>query len=304
MRMEPLEWAMLIALSLLWGGSFFFGEIAVAALPPLTVALCRVGIAALALLVLVRALGDRMPRTWARWRQFFAMGALNNLVPFTLILWGQTQISGGLASIFNATTPLFAVVLAHLLTADERLTGRRIAGVASGLIGVAVMIGVDALAGVGDNVAAQIAILCAAASYACASIYGRRFANDPPMITATGQLCASSVLLIPLAIAIDRPWQLIMPNMSVWAAIAGLALLSTALAYILFFRILKAAGATNLMLVTFLIPPSAILLGMLFLDESLGAHHVAGMVLVGIGLACIDGRALDRLGRLARAKPS
>lgn len=301
MRMGLTEWAMLIALSILWGGSFFFGEVALSSLPPLTVALCRVGLAAATLLCVGVLLGRRLPPPGRVWGAFLVMGALNNAVPFTLILWGQTHIAGGLAAILNATTPLFTVVLAHVLTRDEPLTALKGTGVLFGIGGVAVMIGTDVLHGLGDNVTAQVAVLGGALSYAFAGIYGRRFRDQPALVTATGQLCASTVLLAPLALAFEQPWTLALPGAAVLASIAGLALLSTALGYILYFRILQRSGATNLMLVTFLIPPTAIVLGALVLHEVLEPRHFAGLAFVAVGLACIDGRLVSRARRPRKA---
>jgi drug/metabolite transporter (DMT)-like permease len=221
------------------------------------------------------------------------MGALNNLIPFSLIFWGQTAITGGLASILNATTPLFAVVLAHWLTRDERITGGRLVGLALGIGGVAVLIGPEALQGVGLHLLAQIAVLGAALSYAFAGIYGRRFKGQSPLVTAAGQVSATTVMVLPVALALDQPWTGPSPGLATWAAIIGLALLSTALAYILYFRILASAGATNLLLVTFLIPVSALLLGAAVLGERIDLEQVLGMILIGLGLAAIDGRPLN-----------
>ena len=297
--MGAAEWTLVIVLSVLWGGSLFFTGVAVEALPPLTIVLLRVALAAVALNVLVVALGHRMPGDRRAWAAFFAMGVLNNLIPFCLIVWGQTHIASGLASILNATTPLFTVIVAHFLTGDEKATPARMAGLTLGFAGVVVMIGPAALGGFGTHVVAQIAVRAAAVSYAFAGVFGRRFAamGTAPLVTATGQVTASTVLLAPVALAVDRPWGLAAPDASVWAAMAGLALFSTALGYILYFRILARAGATNLLLVTLLLPVSAILLGVTVLGESLAAAHLAGMALVGLGLAAIDGRPLRALGR-------
>lgn len=291
-RMGALEWALLIALSIIWGGSFLFVGIAVSALPTFTIVLLRVAIAALALHLVLRAWRIPLPGDAATWAAFFGMGLLNNVIPFSLIAWGMTHIASGLASILNATTPLFTVLLAHALTGDERLTRARLAGVLIGIAGVVVLIGPEALQGLGGDVLAQIAVLGAACSYGFAGIFGRRFKRMgiPPLATATGQVTASSILLLPLTLFIDRPWTLAMPSVTVWAAIIGLALLSTALAYALFFRILAGAGAVNLSLVTFLIPVSAILMGIAVLDETLRATDFLGMALIGCGLVAIDGR--------------
>ncbi len=294
--MSPLEWALLLALSVLWGGSFFFTGVAVKELPPFTIVVLRVGLAALILNFVVRAMGQRMPSATRVWVAFFGMGLLNNVVPFSLIVWGQTHIASGLASILNATTPLFAVVVAHVLTVDEKMTSNRLAGVLVGLLGVTLMIGpAAALAGFGSSrIEAQCAVLGAAFSYSLAGIYGRRFKamGVAPIVTATGQVTASTLILIPVALLVDRPWTLSAPSLETWAALLGIAALSTALAYILYFRILATAGATNLMLVTFLIPVSAIFLGSLVLGERLRPEHFVGMALIGLGLAAIDGRLL------------
>lgn len=299
-QMNATEWAMLVALSLLWGGSFFFVGIAVKELPPVTIVTLRVSLAAIALLIVCRIMGLQLPRQWAVWRAFSGMGLLNNIIPFCLIVWGQTHIASGLASVLNATTPLFTVIVAHFLTADEKMTGNKLAGVLVGFAGVATMIGPAALAGATSGLVGQIAVLGAAISYAFASIFGRRFKamGVPPLMTATGQISSSTLMLIPLALLIDKPWTLAMPGLETWGALVGIALLSTALAYLIFFRILATAGATNLALVTFLIPVSAILLGSMFLGERLEPKHFAGMAMIAAGLAAIDGRLLRRL-RLA-----
>lgn len=299
--MTPIEWGLLIVLSILWGGSFFFVEVALDGLPPFTLVLGRVALAALALHAVVLAGGQRMPSAPGIWLAFLVMGGLNNLLPFSLIVWGQTQITSGLAAILNATTPLWTVVLAHLLTRDERLTPGRLAGVLLGLLGVVVLNGPAALAGLGVHLLAQLAVLAAAASYACAGLYGRRFRGTSPLVTATGQLTATTVMMLPLALVVDRPWALPMPSPTALGALAGLALLSTAVAYVLYFRILARAGATNVLLVTFLVPVSALLLGTAILGEPFRAQQALGMGLIGLGLAAIDGRPAARLRRAAGA---
>ncbi len=290
--MRGREWAMLVILAALWGGSFFFNAIALRELPSLTLVWLRVTVAALALVGALRLCGQRMPTSRRVWTAFFGMGLLNNVVPFVLIVWGQHHIASGLASILNATTPLFTVVVGHLLTPDEHLTPLKVVGVAVGFAGTVFMIGPDALGGLGTGVTAQLACLGAALSYAFAGIFGRRFRRMgvAPMTAAAGQVCGSAVLLLPLMLVVDRPWALATPHLATWGAVLGVGLLSTAVAYVLYFRILAAAGATNLLLVTFLIPISAILLGVLVLRETLLPRHFGGMVLIGIGLACIDGR--------------
>ncbi len=303
--MAASEWAMLVGLSVLWGGSFFFTGVALTALPPVTLVVLRVGIAALILNLALPLAGIPRPRGRTVWGAFVVMGVLNNVVPFCLIVWGQTRIASGLAAILNATTPLFTVVVAHWLTSDERMTGSRLAGVLVGFTGVAVMIGMPASAGPGADGPAQLAVLGAALSYALAGVFGRRFArlSVPPLATAAGQVTASTFLLLPVALVVDRPWSLPVPDAPVWGAVAGIATLSTALAYLLYFRLLARAGATNLLLVTFLIPVSAILLGALVLGEHLDLRHYGGMALIGFGLAAIDGRVFGLVKRRRADEP-
>jgi len=297
--MGASEWAMLITLSLLWGASFFFNGVAVLSLPTFTIVVARVVIAAVILHLALRASGLRMPRDAALWRTFFAMAFINNVMPFSLIVWGQSHIASGLAAIVNATTPLFTVMIAHVFTSDERLTRGRLAGVIIGLSGVAVMIGLDALRALGVNVVAQLSVLCGAMCYATAAVFGRRFRsmNITPMQTATGQTTAASAILLPVVLIVDQPWTLPMPGPGTIAALFAVAALSTALAYVLYFRLLASAGATNVLLVTFLVPVVAILLGTLFLGEVLQPQHLLGMALIGLGLAAIDGRPWRMLMR-------
>lgn len=299
--MTPLEWGMLLILSVVWGGSFFFNRVAVQELPVFTVVVSRVALAAIILTVILRLRGERLPTSGRVWAAFFGMGFLNNAVPFLLIVWGQQFIASGVASILNASTPLFTVLFAHFLTTDEKLSGGRLAGVLIGFAGVAVMIGPDAFRALGSNLAAQLACLGAAVSYAFAGIFGRRFRamGVTPITTAAGQVIASSTMLLPVMLVVDRPWTLPVPSVAALAALVALAAVSTAFAYVLFFRILSTAGATNIVLVTFLVPVSAILLGVAFLGERLRPEHLAGMALIGAGLAAIDGRLWRRLSSRA-----
>lgn len=295
--MGPLEWVLLVALSVLWGGSFFFVGVAVEELGPLTIVALRVGLAALALNALVILLGQRMPADPSLWVAFLGMGLLNNVIPFTLIAWGQGHITSGLASILNATTPFFTIMVAHFLTRDEPFTLDRIIGVVIGFAGVAYMLGAEVHEGAAHRSWAQVTVLAGALSYAFAGVFGRRLRTlgCSPLLTACGQVTASALVLTPLALSVERFWQQPWPGLETWSAVFGLALFSTALAYLLYFRLLATAGATNLLLVTFLIPASAILLGTLFLGERLELRHLAGMGLIGLGLAAIDGRPLRRI---------
>lgn len=286
--MNPLEWAMLLALALVWAGTFFFAAVAVAEIPPMTIAFLRVSGAALVLFLALRLMGISMPRDLSIWAAFFGMGLLNNAIPFSLIFWAQTELASGVASILNAMMPMFTVIAAHFLTQDEKMTGLRLLGVVLGFIGVAVLIGSP----VGGGLLAHLAILAAGVSYAFASIFGKRFARlgVKPMATATGQVTASAVILFPVAMLLEQPWQNPFPSGGVVLAMIGMITLSTAFAYFLYFRILSTAGATNIALVTLLIPPFAIILGVAFLEEVLTLQQFAGMLIIAAGLAAIDGR--------------
>lgn len=293
--MGTREWAMLITLSVLWGGSFFFVGVAVTDLPPLTIVTLRVGIAAITLWCIVLVMGLRPPKSLEVWAAFLGMGLLNNVIPFALIVWGQTQIASGLASILNAATPIFTVVVASMLLPDERATPLKIVGVMIGFIGVVMMIGLPAIDG-DNSLLAQVAIIAATLSYAFAGVYGRRFKAMAvnPIITAAGQVTASALVLAPIALAVEGPPDITEINTGTWGAIFGLAVLSTAVAYVLYFKILASAGATNLLLVTLLVPVSAILLGSLLLNETLEVVHFVGMALIALGLSAIDGRLWRR----------
>lgn len=296
--MDGKSWLMLITLSILWGGSFFFTEIALVDLPPFTLVLSRVVIATMILWWVVLLRHIPIPSDPKFWGAIAVMGALNNLVPFSLIVWGQTHISSGLAAILNATTPLFTLLIAHVATDTEKLNLRKVIGVLIGFVGVLVVIGLPNIEKSNATdlllTLAPCAVLLAAISYGCAGVYGRRFRNTPPIMTAAGMTSASSLMLLPLAMMVDTPWRLPVPTTATIWAVLGIAALSTALAYILYFAILKRAGASNLLLVTFLIPVSAILLGVGFLGETLSFKQLIGMAVIGLGLLVIDGRLLHR----------
>ncbi|MGY8834631.1 MAG: DMT family transporter [Pseudomonadales bacterium] len=292
--MNRREWAMLVTLSVLWGGSFFFAEIALESLPPLTIVTLRVGLAAITLWLVVLALKLPIPNSPPIWITFLTMGLLNNVLPFSLIVWGQSQISSGLAAILNATAPLFGVIVAGILLRDESATPLKITGVVIGFAGVIVMMDLSSIAT--SSLLAQLAILAAALSYACASVYGRRFKATGlnPILVAAGQVTGSTLLLLPIALWVDGNDHYANVPTQVWAAIISLAVFSTAAAYILYFKLLASAGATNILLVTLLVPVSAILLGWLFLEESLQTPHIIGMAMIALGLSAIDGRLWRR----------
>jgi len=286
--MKLTDWTLLWTLSLLWGGSFLFNELALAGLPAISIVWGRVALAAVLLSVALRASGQGMPARRV-WPALAVMGLLNNLVPFTLFVLAQGQITGALASVLNATTPLFTVLVAHFATADERLTPAKAAGVGLGFAGVVVMMVGENL---GGELLAILACLGAALSYGLAGVWGRRFraAGLTPMQTAFGMVTASAVCLTPVWLVVDQPWALGWPGVSPVLAVVGLASLSSALAYLIFFRILARAGAVAISLVTFLIPFSAAGLGWLVLGERLELRHFLGLARILGGLALIERR--------------
>jgi drug/metabolite transporter (DMT)-like permease len=299
--MGPADWGALVLLSLIWGGSFFFGKVAVQEIPPLTMVLGRVSIGACALFIIARMSGVnvRLDRRLAG--EFLFMAVIANIIPFGLIAWSQQHVPSGLSSILNAATPLFTVLVAQAFTRDEKFTAGKLTGVLLGFLGVALMMGPALLGQLGGHqLPAQLAAIGATVSYGFAAVYGRRFRRLPSLAVALLQLAASSVLLAPVALVLDRPWEL--PGLSphVIGALLGLGVLSTGLAYILYFRILARNGATNISLVTFLVPVSAILLGALFLDEALEPRELAGFLVIALGLAAIDGRPARWIGRMVR----
>jgi drug/metabolite transporter (DMT)-like permease len=295
--MSAAEWLLLLLLSVLWGGSFFFNKVALFELPPLTIVCARVGLGALLLILAARAMGLRLPREASAWAALAGMGFLNNVVPFSLIVWSQVHITSGLASILNATTPLFTVLVAHVATTDDKLTRGRVVGIIGGFAGVVIMIGPDLLGQIGTDVLAQLAMLVASLFYALSGVYGRRFAGQPPVTVAAGQMTSAALMLLPLMLIVDRPWTLPPPSPAALGSIVALAVFSTALGYLIYFRVLARAGATNLLLVTFLIPVSAILLGVGVLGETLEPRQLAGMLVIGLGLAAIDGRPARWVGQ-------
>ena len=298
--MTSREWGLILLLSVLWGGSFYFVAVALRGFPPVTLIVLRIAIAMLLLLCLLRAMGQKLPRDLRLWRDFLIMGAFNNLIPFALLATAQTRIGGGLASIVNSSMPLWTALIAHAFTRDERLTGRRLTGVIVGVSGVAMMIGVDALHTIGADVLPQLACVAAAMCYAIASVFGRRFRASglTPVVATTGTATAATAMGIPTALFLEQPWTLPAPGADAIWAIVAISVFSTTAGYLIYYRLLASAGAMNASLVTFLVPVSAILCGVLLLGETLALQHIAGMLTIFAGLALIDGR----IARLMRAR--
>jgi drug/metabolite transporter (DMT)-like permease len=292
--MNRSDWLTLIALAVIWGAAFLFISVAVSEVEPLTYVWLRLTIAAAAMWLFLWWRGESagLPRTV--WGAIIVLALFNNAIPFVLFGWGQTHIASGLAAILNATTPIWGVVVAHLLTGDEKLSGRKLAGVFLGFAGVTVMIGPALLGSIGNNVLAQLACVAAALCYAFAGVWARRFRamGVSPMSVTTGQLTAGAVVMLPVALLVDQPWLDSLPSLKAIGAIVALAVVCSAFAYILYFRLIDRAGATNALLVTLLVPPVAIFLGSLVLSEVIEARDFAGLGLIALGLAAIDGRLL------------
>ena len=294
--MSRADWGIIMLLSLLWGGAFFLIELGLRGFPPNTLVLLRMTLAVPPMLFALWLLKMKLPTDAKSWRQLFILGAINAALPFILFFWGQTQIDSGLASVLNATTPLWGVIIAHFLTRDEKATPARIIGVVLGIAGIVVMIGADALRGVTGSVLAQLACLTATLSYAFAAVYGRTLsqATMSPMVVATGQVITAAILMLPVAIYVDQPWQLSAPGWDAWAGVIGLAIPSTAIAYFFCFRLIDSAGASNAMLVAFIMPLIAIILGVVALGETVELKEIAGAALIALGLVAIDGRLITR----------
>ncbi|MFL6752072.1 MAG: DMT family transporter [Sphingomicrobium sp.] len=296
-QMNGSDWAILVALALIWGSAFFFISVAVRHIPPLTYVWLRLSIAAAGMWLFLKVKGRDIGLPRQVWGSMLVLALLNNAIPFALFGWGQTHIASGLASILNATTPIWGVVVAHFMTRDERMNPRKIAGVLLGFGGVATMIGPALLSSLGTDALAQLACVTAALLYALAAVWARRFKRIgvSPMSVTTGQLTAGALVMLPVSLIVDRPWTHAFPPLGAWGAIIALALVCSAFAYVLYFRLIDSAGATNALLVTLLVPPTAILLGALFLGESLAPQDFAGLALIALGLAAIDGRLLSAL---------
>jgi drug/metabolite transporter (DMT)-like permease len=290
----PRAWAELLLLATIWGGSFISNRLALNEVPVLTTVAFRVAGACILLWVYVRLRRLPVPRSPRIWLAFLVMGLLNNALPFTLITWGQLTIPSGLAAIVNASTAIFGVLVAALAFRDERLTARRLTGVLLGFAGVAVAIGLHALATLNLASLPQLALVAAAISYALAAVFARRMLGGlPPQVAAAGMLTGSSLLMLPTALWIDGP-PVLTHGAQVWGALGYLAIIATAGAYLLYYRVLGMAGAGNLSLVTLLTAPVAIVMGALILNESLPLRAYAGFALIALGLLIIDGRLLPR----------
>lgn len=303
-RLGRTEWILLGALGLIWGSAFLLIKVAVASFDPFTYVWLRLSFAAAALVIILRLNGRRLALPLAVWAAVGLLALLNNVVPFLLFGWGQRHIASGLAAILQATTPIFGVLAAHFLTADERITPARLIGVVIGFAGVATMIGPQIVGDGGNRLTAQLACLLASLLYALAGIFARRFKalGVAPMELAAAQFVAGAILLAPVALAFGQSLTALPTSIAAWGAVLVLALFCSAFAYVLFFRLIETAGATNSMLVTLLVPPIAIVLGALVFGEQFGLAQIGGLLLIAAGLAAIDGRLLKTW--TARPRPA
>lgn len=294
-------WLELLALGMIWGASFMAIRIALNEVTFLWTVVHRVGWAALILWAVVRLQGIALPRNPGTWGAFLVMGCLNNVIPFSLMAWGQLHIETGLTSILNASTAVFGVIVAALVFPDERLTLRRGAGVLIGFLGVATAIGLGALLELDLRSLAQLAVLAGAVSYAFAGAWARTTLSGlPPTLAAAGMLTGSTLIALPLAWGFEGPPDLTLEPRTI-LAIAYYSVMATAVAYLLFYRVLAMAGAGNLLLCTLIIPPIAIVLGALVLGETLEMRALLGLVILALGLLILDGRIL-RAGNKPAAK--
>ena len=296
------DWAILLVLALIWGAAFFFIHVAVAHVAPLTYVWLRLSIAAVGLLAWMRWKGEKLSLPLPLWGAILLLALLNNVVPFALFGWAQQHIASGLASILNATTPIWGVVVAHIATSDEKITPAKLIGVVVGFVGVATMIGPDLLTS-GESIVPQLACIAASLCYALAGVWARRFRpmGLKPLKVATAQLLVGALVMTPVSLTVAEPWIGGSPSLAALGAITVLALVCTALGYVLYFRLIDSAGATNATLVTLLVPPIAILLGALFLGELLSGIQFLGFAFTALGLAVIDGRLIAAVRRKAFA---
>jgi drug/metabolite transporter (DMT)-like permease len=295
-RLDGNGWLLIGILAILWGGAFFLIEVGLRSFPPITLVFIRVGFAVPAMWLAMRIMGQRLPTDMRIWGLLTVVGAFNCALPFTLFFWGQQYLDSSYAAILNATTPLWGVITAHFMTSDEKATPSRITGVLVGLAGIIAMVGPDAMKGLSDNLLAQIACLISTVFYSLAAIFGRRLSQTSltPMAVATGQTMTAALLMVPIMLVVDQPWTMAMPRLDATLAGLALALISTALAYFLYFRLIDRSGASNAQLVAFLMPILAVILGIAFLGESLNQGQIIGAMLIALGLVIIDGRLLAR----------
>jgi drug/metabolite transporter (DMT)-like permease len=286
-RFNPaVEYALLAVLATLWGASYTFIKLGIATIPPVTLIAARTLIAGLLLLAILQMRGIRLPRDRETWKRFLFQACLNSVVPFTLIAWAEYSVDAGLAVILNSTTPIFTFLLTVAITRHEPTTARKLLGVIAGMAGICLIVGLQALNGLGRELVSQLAIIAATISYAGAAIFGRNFKGLDPLVPAAGSMLCGTVLLIPASLVIDRPWTL-EPSTSSILALLGLSVFSTALAFAIYFRLIHTLGSVGTTAQAYLRVPIGVGIGVLFLGESLGPTAWIGFVCVFIGVVAM-----------------
>ncbi|MGA6113412.1 MULTISPECIES: EamA family transporter [Agrobacterium] len=277
------ELLLLALLSTLWAASYTFIKIGVETIPPITFIALRTLIAGLLLYVVIRLRGLRLPTDFATWRLFFIQACINSVLPFTLIAWAEQSIDAGLAVILNATTPIFTFLLTALVIRHEPVSGRKLFGTIAGMTGVCLIIGVEALSGAGEAIWSQLAVLTAAFSYACAAIFSKNFKGLDPIMPAAGSLICGAVLLLPVSLIVDRPWTL-SPSAASLTALVCLSVFSTALAFMIYFRLMQTLGSVGTTSQAYLRVPVGVAIGMAFLGEMPTPAMWVGLVCVIAGV--------------------
>lgn len=274
---------LLLLLSTLWGSSYTFIKLGVATIPPITFIAARTLIAGCVLTGILLLRGVRLPRSAAIWVRFLVQALLNSAVPFTLIAWAEIRTDANLATILNSLSPIFAFLLTALLTKHEPVTGRKLFGVGTGLMGVCVIVGIGSLTGLGNQFGGQLAIMAASICYAGAAVFGKGFADLDPMLPAAGSMLCGAALLTPLSLAVDHPWTIRPTSESVFALLA-LALLSTTLTFVLYFRLVASLGSVGTTAQAYLRVPIGVAISTLALGEQLQPTTWIGLVCVLIGV--------------------
>ncbi len=280
------ELALLLALSTLWGASYSFIKVGVETIPPVTLIAARTLIAGLILVAIIRWRGLSLPGDAITWRRFLFQACLNSVVPFTLIAWAQQTTDAALATILNSTSPIFAFLLTALVTRHEAVTGRKLFGVGAGLVGICLIVGVQALGGLGRELWAQLAIVAATVCYAGAAIFGRSFKGLDPMMPAAGSMICGAAILIPASLVAERPWTMA-PSMESILALLALSVFSTALAFVIYFRLVQTLGSVGTTAQAYLRVPIGVAIGVVFLGESLSSTGLIGLVCVIAGVAAM-----------------
>lgn len=288
------ELALLALLAVLWGSSYLLLKIALATIPPITLIAVRVSIAAMFLLAVVSYQGARLPRDWETWRTLFVQALCNSIASWTLLAWGQQVVDSSLAGVLNSTSPIFVLLFTWLVTRHEEVTAWKVAGALLGLAGVTLIVGLDALRGVGRETLGQFAVLASAALYACAAIHGQRFSSLTPTVTAAGTMLWATGCLVPLSLIVERPWSL-QPSVGSIAAACALGFFCTGIALLIYFRLARTIGSMGVASQSYLRAGVSVLLGVFVLGERISGVTAAGLlaVIAGVVMINIDRRVVS-----------